>query len=128
MTLEQMSGSIEPDSLEYGARDDLEAGLPAAMPQPTAGAAPETGAGAIAFEGPGEDPFELMLGAEEGNNIPITEGLSVGPGAGPAARGLPPLDSMDQRLKLVATGARSPVLRAMARNALRRRLRERSGV
>lgn len=115
--------------MEYGQRQAFEAALSQSGigqqtgPQgPMPGAAP-TGGGIGAPSNP-LDP--LLSGELAGSNAPLTEGLSVGPGAGPVGDvGI--ADSTVQRLRMVASQARSPVLRQLARDALRTTIRERRG-
>ena len=52
-----------------------------------------------------------------GDSTPVTDGLSVGPGAGPAMQD-PMLGSKAERIRLIATQAESPMLRAAARAQL----------
>jgi len=111
--------AIEPGSTEYGDRATLEAGLtelgggagvgPGGSPAPGATPLPATG-----------DPLgELMGGGVPGNpNLPLTDGLSVGPGAGPAVED-PMLSTRAERIRVIATSAESPMLRAAARAQLR---------
>ena len=69
------------------------------------------------------DPVGMLLsGALGADPNPVTSGLSVGAGPGPNVRpGVP--DATAERLRLVAQHAKTPMLRAMARAALRRRVR-----
>lgn len=119
------AGAIEPGSTEYSTRDDLEAGLA----QVGGGAPPVMGGGApsptstVPDQG---DPFADMLGGIiQPDKIPLTSGLSVGPGAGPA--GIQPSSPTDNdlghKLKLLATQSTSPTLRRLAQARLRRMYR-----
>lgn len=117
--------AIAPGSVEHGQRDDLEAGLSGAL-----GSSPGVGPGGPPQPGMPQSaagsPLDALLGGQitppQGNDLPLTAGLSVGPGAGPA--GLPGQDPRKAKLQQMATTARSPVLRQVARNELRRLVRE----
>jgi len=76
------------------------------------------------------NPLDPMLAGElDTGSDPLTSGLSMGPGPGPVMSGVAPIsDSGAERLRILALNAASPVLRQMARNALRGTVREyRSG-
>ena len=112
----QISKSIQPGSTESGQRQVLEQGLAelGAGQAPTPSAPP--GGGALPSPG---NPLQSLLSGEvvpEGN-VPLTDGLSVGPGAG-GTQGPP--DSRKERLKLLSQHAQSPTLRAGALAALRK--------
>lgn len=117
----QLAGAIEPGSTEYGDRQVLESGLATAVPG-------NTGAGnpAVANVPPpvdaGGDPLSALLnGAVKAPQTEaLTDGLSVGGGYTPG-------DSPDpyvERVRQVATQSKSPVVRAIARNELRRLAQE----
>ena len=114
--------AIEPGSLPSGTRgptEDAFASLGGGG-QPVPGGLPGAPQGA-----PGGNPLEALLGGnvvpQSGN--PLTAGLSVGPGTTPDATfaGVP--DEMTQRLRLLASSARTPHLRYLARKALKNRVR-----
>ncbi len=113
----QISKSIEPGSTESGQRQVLEQGL-AELGAGAAGPAPApSGGGALPSPG---NPLQSLLSGEvvpDSGNVPLTDGLSVGPGAG-GAQGPP--DSRKERLKLLSQHAQSPTLRAGALAALRK--------
>lgn len=123
-TKDQISKSITPGSMDYGARSSFNAAL-------SGGAAPPSGAAAPPDAGvaPGAaDPLGMLLGGALGppGSEPVTSGLSVGPGPG-AAQGSVTPDDISERLRLVAQNAKTPMMRAMARAALRRRIQETKG-
>ncbi len=113
--------AIEPGSLEQGQRgptEDLLGGLGGGAPTGPAGpGSPAPPAGG--------DPLGALMG---GNVVPqsgdaITDGLDVGPGFSPSqARAALP-DDYTQRLRLIAEHARTPHLRYIAKEMLRRRVR-----
>jgi len=114
---DDISRTIEPGSLDQGDRqvfaDQLQ-GVLGPQVGPAPGSAP-TPAGA-----PGGDELDRLLGGGHSSGLPVTDGLSLGPGKGPAASpGLTPESPKVTKLRLIATGASSPVLRQMARDALR---------
>ena len=113
-TADQLRKSIEPGSIPHGDRAGLEQNL---------GELPSTGAAqparpAVGGPAPsGADPLGSILSGElnpGGQNVPLTDGLSVGPGQGGPAD-IP--DDKQQRLQLLST-SRSPQIRAAARLAL----------
>jgi len=114
--------AIQPGSTEYGERQNLEQGLSSAMGAPPAGPGGPSPATPVAPLP--DNPLGALLGGEiSGDNLPVTDGLSIGPGAGPATEH-PMMSSRAQRLRSLATEAASPVARAAARRALRRMSRE----
>lgn len=119
---DEIARSIEPGSTEYGDREVLAGQLQDAL-----------GGGAAAPAGPSvgpgpapsatTDPMAKLLGGGHKTDLPTTSGLSVGPGAGPvASQGVATSPRIDQ-LRAIATGAKSPYLRQLARDALRRELK-----
>ena len=112
----QISKSIQPGSTESGQRQVLEQGL-SELGAPGGGPEPAPGGGG-ALPSPG-NPLQSLLSGEvnPGGDVPLTDGLSVGPGLG-GDQGAP--DSRKERLKLLAQHAESPTLRAGAIAALRR--------
>ncbi len=116
-----LEAGIEPGSLPSGTRGPTEDALSQLEGgQPVPGGLPGAPQGA-----PGGNPLEALLGGnvvpQSGN--PLTAGLSVGPGTTPDATfaGVP--DEMTQRLRLLASSARTPHLRYLARKALQSRVR-----
>ena len=114
-TADQLRKSIEPGSIPHGGRAGLEQNL---------GELPSTGATqpaqpAVGGAAPsGADPLGAILGGEVnpgGQNVPLTDGLSVGPGQGGPAD-IP--SEKNQRLALLAKASRSPQIRAAARLAM----------
>lgn len=124
-TRENLRNAIEPGSTEYGERQALEQGLGSV---PTSGP-PSPGANGAGVEPegvlpPAGDPLEELLAGEAvSGEDPLTSGLSVGPGPGPESEAVL-TDDLSVRLRTLATSAKSPQLRAMARAALRRRVKE----
>jgi len=110
-------GSIEPGSIPQGDRAGLEQGL-AGLGGGGAGSS-AVAAGAAAAPTGGNDPISALLSGDvdPGGQGPITDGLSVGPGDGPATE---PQSPQIIRLQQIATQASSPLLRSAARNELRR--------
>jgi hypothetical protein len=86
-----------------------------------AAAGPGGPGGGIGFD-PG-DPLGALAGGSVGSdpNLPVTDGLSVGPGAVPYADQA--ADPLQERLLAMAQEAESPRLRAVARAALRQHVR-----
>ena len=123
-TRSQLVEGIEPRSLEHGKRAELEAGLQGALVD--APAVPGGGAGGPPPVDSAEDPLAALLGGNldpGGTGEPVTSGLSVGPGRMPLEA--QPQDPRQIRLQQIATQAKNPTLRAMARNELRRNSGER---
>ena len=121
---EQVKAAIAPGSTPYGERGELEQ----AIGTSSAVSAPMPVQGRISSQDPFTGgPMAALLGqGGYTSDRPVTSGLSVGPGAGPAVdlSGLP-LDVM-KKLHVVATTAKSPQLRGAALLALRRIVRNRS--
>lgn len=116
--------AIAPGSIPFGERQGVEAGLEAVLGGGGEGQAPPSVPRISS-----DDPFSSPMAALEGkggfeSNLPITAGLSVGPGPGP----MPGLNDMPvpvvQRLQDVALHAKTPHIRQMALIALRRLARE----
>lgn len=127
-TRSDLAAGIAPGSLEYGARDDLVAGLQSAVgsPSPTGAPNPQVEQGPPPLDSV-DDPIAALLGGQidpgqSGN--PLTSGLSVGAGPGPAGT-QPQKDPKKLQLMQIATTAASPIIRAAARAELRRLVGER---
>lgn len=120
--------AIEPGSIPYGERQTLEAGLSeiSASAAPTGGPAQ---AAAVAPMPIPEDPIGALISGSVdpgASNSPITSGLSVGSGPGPAAVPADPMmGGKAAQLRLLAQNAASPTVRAAARRQLRRMERSR---
>lgn len=128
---EQIRAAISPGSTPYGERGALEdaiggAASTSSAASPEAMAAPAMGMAPINPNDPFGSPMSAIMG-EGGfsSDRPITSGLTVGPGSGPAPdlSGLPL--SLMQKLQDVALNAKSPQLRGAALLALRRIVRNR---
>jgi len=119
--------AIEPGSTQYGDRATLEQGLAGTSgggPAGVASPAQAPPAGGVSIP---EDPIGgLMSGEVSGNSdLPITDGLSQGAGAGPPPRVDPSMQtSRANKVRDLAQNASSPVIRQAARNELRRMLRD----
>jgi hypothetical protein len=116
-TQDQLIGSISPGSIPYGERQNIEAaiGQIGAAPAPAGPITPATGSLGIP-----SNPLDPLVGGQlPVNPDPVTAGLSMGPGTGgvDSPIGIPP--GSVERLRTVALNARSPVLRELARRALR---------
>ncbi len=122
----QMAAAISPGSTQYGDRQGLEAGLGQAF----GGAGGPAGSGP-AGSGPasppsmapsGGDPLgQLLAGGIAPDGNPLTSGISVGPGPG-APQPTPFAGTEYERLRFLAERAKTPMLRHMARQALRRKV------
>jgi hypothetical protein len=125
MTIRDMQRSIEPGSLEQGTRGELESGLSAALSgqEQAAGPVDALGGGSPVIP---EDPLGALLSGEiEGNpDSPVTDGLSVGAGAGPGTEMDVMMMPRAEKVRQLAQSASSPSIRAAARNELRRMARE----
>lgn len=126
MTVRDAQRAIEPGSVAHGERGQLESGLSEVLGQQAAQGPPAQG-GAAPLQIP-EDPIGALLGGEvEGNpDLPTTDGLSVGPGAGAPQTDIAPsmVTPRAEIMRELAETAASPAVRAAARNELRRTLRE----
>ncbi len=108
-TADDVTRSIEPGSIPSGEAGPLDDRIKQAMA--TAPAAPQPGAAG------GRSLDRLAQGPV--SDKPVTDGLTVGPGASPApAQGLQPSKRIDH-LRNIAQNARSHRLRALARDMLR---------
>ena len=114
-TADQLRKSIEPGSIPHGDRAGLEQNL---GELPSTGAAAAAGPAAGGSPVSGADPLGAITSGEinpGGQNVPLTDGLSVGPGQGGPAD-IP--SEKNQRLQILAQASRSPQIRAAARLAL----------
>jgi len=112
--------SIEPGSTEYGERQEIASRLDQALsaaPQPGPAVAPGPAPASLT------NPMDKLLGGGHSSDLPVTAGLPVGPGPGPASasRGLASSPKAEQ-LRAIATSAKSPILRQLARDALAREI------
>ena len=118
MTQRDISRAIEPGSIPQGGRQEFEGNLSAALGA-EGGAPPSQGGPAPALPTPGGTMESLLGGAIPGDDLPVTDGLSVGAGAGGPTSD-PMLSDTAGKLRLIAQGAVSPYLRFQARAELRR--------
>lgn len=129
VTGDQMGAAIAPGSIEYGKKEQLVKSLGSMMAgshRPAGAATPAPPAGLQGGDAPDDLLGMLSSGEMPPSEVPLTDGLSVGPGAGPVAPGISSIPSaMEDRLRLVALHAKTPMMRAMARNALRRQVTRR---
>ncbi len=121
MSSREVIGSIEPGSIPFGERQQLEEGLTQVLSQAAPTGGPEQAAAAAPVPTP-EDPIAALLSGsvDPGAQGPFTSGLSVGPGPGPADTGDPLQSNRAQKLRTIAAQASTPSVRAAARRMLRR--------
>ena len=121
MTVRDSQRAIEPGSTESGDRQTLESGLSQVLSGAEATQQPGGGAsGAIP-----ESPIGALLSGEvAGDELPGTEGLSIGAGGGPDVAPTLMQGSRASSLRQIASQASSPMLRAAARAELRRMTKE----
>lgn len=125
-TADQLNKSITPGSTEYGERASLEQGLAQIASAPTGGGGPAPAAtpgGSAIPPGPESPLGTLLSGGLTPEPTPLTDGLSVGSGRGPTPEPNPWTDNYTERLRYLAQFAKTPMLRAQARAALRYRVR-----
>jgi len=114
---DDISRTIEPGSLDQGDRQVVAQQLQTAIGPQTG---PQPGSAPAPAGAPGADELSRLLDGGHSSDLPVTDGLSLGPGKGPAsAAGLRSDSPKVKKLRLLALGASSPVLRQMARDALR---------
>ena len=106
-----ISDTIEPGSTEYGDRQVLEDQMRQIQQQP-ATRRPST-PGAVTSRA------QDRLATGPVSEKPVTSGLSVGPGSGPVVEAGPEESPLMEKYRIIATEARNPYLRHLARNALR---------
>lgn len=110
VSADELSRSISPGSTEYGDRQVIEDRMAQIMAQ---GQAPAQATPGAASRGGLE-----KLGQGPVSELPVTSGLSVGPGAGNNPDPMEGMPGVDQ-LRIIAQYSRSPRLRMLARDALR---------
>ncbi len=107
-----ISDSISPGSTEYGDRQVVEDRIQQVVQAEPAGhVAGSSTAGAMA-----------KLGQGPQSDLPITDGLSLGPGAGPPQDATIEGGANIDKFRLIAANGRNPVIRKMARDAIRAHL------
>lgn len=123
---DEMRRSIDVGSLPFGTRQAFEQGLgEVGSAVPTQGAVRPAAAQAGGLQMPSNPLDPLLAGELDTGHDPLTSGLSVGPGPGPTSLGdIPISDSSVDRLRILAMNASSPVLRNLARRALRGTVKE----
>lgn len=102
--------SIEPGTTQYGDRQAIEERMQQASSQSQQSAPATPGASSTATQ--------QRLASGPVSDLPVTDGLSVGPGSVPSTQRDPANDPRLEKYRLLAMNARSPVLRKLARNAL----------
>ena len=123
-----LEAGIEPGSMPYGARQELVGGLEAAVGGEQGGPGTPTAAVNAGVDPVDsvDDPLGALLSGEIDPGMtedPITSGLSVGPGVGPMGQ-VSNVSPKQSRLIQVATQAKSPMIRWLARNELKRLVAE----
>ncbi len=108
---DEISRSIEPGSLESGNRQVVSDRISQIVGPGSQQAPPQPGAASTGAMD--------RLGQGGVSDKPITDGLTVGPGAGPANTPQIANSPRVNQLRIVAKEARSPRLRALARDLLR---------
>ena len=108
---DDVARSIEPGSTEFGDRQVIEDQIGQIMGNAASPSAPAPGAASSGALN--------RLGQGAVSDKPVTDGLSVGPGAGPAQTTQIADSPRIEQLRIVAANARSPRLRALARDLLR---------
>lgn len=119
--------TVEPGSLPQGDRQKMASQLQQALG--SAGGGPPVPAAQPPVSGGGvPSPLSRLLGGGGSSDLPVTDGLSVGPGAGPS---LGPVASAENpligKLRVIAMEASSPLVRYQARTALRREMKKLHG-
>lgn len=111
--------SIEPGSVPHGDRKGLEQSLQDVLASPEGG--PPVEGEAAAPIPTSNDPVGALLGGElaPNNDVPLTSGMSVGPGNNTDVNNIMLTDRANQ-LRLLATQAITPSLRATALRMLKR--------
>lgn len=121
MTARDAIRAIEPGSTESGDRQTLESGLSQVLTEQETQQGGQAAPGVVVPE----DPIGALLSGEAaGDDLPTTEGLSVGPGGGPGGTAGIMQGSRADSLRQIANEASSPMLRAAARAELRRMTKE----
>jgi hypothetical protein len=108
---DDIARSIEPGSTEYGDRQVVSDRIQQIVGQAQAPARPTPGAASSRAQ-------DRLAGGPV-SDLPVTDGLSVGPGAGPTQAPVIANTPRVEQLRVVAANARSPRLRALARDLLR---------
>lgn len=117
---DEIMRTVEPGSLPQGERQAMASRLQQALPKPGGGGGAPTSQ-APASSGGAPNPLSRLLGGGYSSDLPVTDGLSVGPGAGPARSAIAAAESPKiGQLRMVALEAKSPLVRYHARMALRR--------
>ena len=107
---DEVARSIEPGSIPSGERGPIEDRIKQAMATPPQ-VSPEPGAaGAKGLDRLAQGPV---------SEKPVTDGLSLGPGAAPPQEGGIKNSPRIDQLRLIAKEARTPRMRALARDMLR---------
>ena len=120
-TPSDISAAIPAGTFAQGDRQNFTANLQTALGDQGSGAVQPTGSVPTSSTAvSGSDPLAALISGDldpGGDEVPLTDGLSVGPGKG--LGGDAPLDPRRQRLMEIISQASSPVLRSSARMELR---------
>ena len=111
---DEISRSISPGSTEYGDRQVIEDRIGQVVQQARSPAAATPGSASTGGLN--------KLSSGPVSDLPVTDGLSVGGGAGATPDPLAGVPMVDQ-LRVLAEHARSPRLRMLARDALRAKVK-----
>jgi len=108
----EISDSISPGSTEYGDRQVIEDNIQQVVQaEPVGHVAGSSSAGA-----------QGKLSQGSFSDLPVTDGLSLGPGAGPPQNATIEGGANIDKFRLIAKNGRNPVIRKMARDAIRAHL------
>ena len=110
VSADELTKSISPGSIPYGERGAVEDRMAQVVAQ---GQSPAQATPGAASRGGLE-----KLGKGPVSDMPVTSGLSVGPGPGNNPDPMAGMPGVDQ-LRIIAQYSRSPRLRMLARDALR---------
>lgn len=102
--IDKTQKAIEPGSTPYGERGNLEANISQGMSPGAAPGAPGVSPPGVGAPTPTDPIGALLSGEIKGDNLPVTEGLSVGPGSGPPEQD-PMMSTRAQKLRMIATEA-----------------------
>ncbi len=121
MAVKETQAAIAPGSTDYGERGELEGAVSASLSSPAGSQEPTLGSASPVPTAGGlpASPLDFLNDGTHSSDLPVTSGVSVGPGEGPMSPFADlPVDRMT-RLQTIATQAKSAYVRQAARQALR---------
>lgn len=112
--------SITPGSIPYGEKQALQSNISGAVSKNSASAAGPQARKGRSGPQPLGNPMDKLLAGDYKSDLPVTSGLTKGPGRSPSQVSQEMLSPKMERYRQLALMGKNPMMRKLARDALRR--------